>query len=73
LTTFNPFLIADLTVGINWGPKIGCTMIPLYCFDAIAVWSSDSCFLGSFAASNTWTEAFFAFATFLAAASMGAS
>ena len=35
LTTLMPDLIAGLIVGISWGPKIGWTMIPSYCFDAI--------------------------------------
>src|SRR5262245_28017667 len=66
-------LIACRTVGISWGPKIGCRMIPLYCFDAITVCSCASCFFGSLAASKTVTDAFWALATFFAAASIGAS
>ena len=55
LTTLISALIADLTVESSCGPKIGCTMIALYCFDAIAVCSCASCFFGSLAASNTVT------------------
>ena len=73
LTTLSPDLIAVLIVGISCGPKIGCTMIPSYCFEVIAVWSCASCFFGSFAASKTVTEAPCALATALAAASIGAS
>ena len=73
LTTLIPLAIACLTVGISCGPKIGWRMIPSYWPEVIAVWSSASCFYGSFAASNTVTDAPCAFATFFAAASIGAS
>jgi hypothetical protein len=72
-TTLSPDLTAWVMVGMSCGPKIGCTMIPSYCFDVIAVFSCASCFFGSFAASNTTTDAPWDFATALAAASIGAS
>ena len=58
---------------ISCGPKMGCTMIASYCLDVAIVVSCESCFFGSLAASNTVTLAFLAFATDLAAASIGAS
>ena len=72
-TTLIPDLIADWTAVVSCGPKIGCTMIAWYCFDDATVWSSDSCFFGSLAASKTVTLAPCAFATAFAAASIGAS
>ena len=73
LTTLILFLIACLTSGINWGPKMGCTMIESYCFDDTRVCSCENCFLGSFAASKTVIVAPLFFATSFAAFSIGAS
>ena len=73
LTTLIPLLIACLTSGISWGPKMGCTMIASYCFDDTSVWSCENCFLGSFAASKTVTVAPLFLATSFAALSIGAS
>ena len=72
-TILIPDAIADLIAESSCGPKIGWTMIASYCFDDATVWSSDSCFFGSLAASSTVTLAPFAFATAFAAASIGAS
>ena len=72
-TTLIPDPIADWIAVVSCGPKIGCTIRASYCFEAAAVCSSASCFFGSLAASKTVTVAPCAFATALAAASIGAS
>jgi hypothetical protein len=42
----DPLAMACLIVGMSCGPKIGWTMIPSYCPEVIAVWSSRELPLG---------------------------
>ena len=74
LTTLMPALIACLTVVMSWGPKIGCTMIALYCFDVHERLQLRELLLRVVGrVEDACTGALFALATFLAAASIGAS